>query len=189
MWTVIWLSFYFTQNSDSASPFLPRIVPVCYDSTRFCAGCLDPVGKHSPLVNVYWIECVFTVLLWVLTYVTHNSFYSSCREQTVLSVCVFVLRCTHVCVCACMCGDLPDPKNAGIVHHIFGVCRETEAERDCRLHLLLSAAHPEAASDRKLGGLGSKLHLVSEENAAFVSFCMCRIYTVSVSKCNDCFSH
>lgn len=80
-----------------------------------------------------------------------------------------------------MCGDLPDPKNAGIVHHIFGVCRETEAERDCRLHLLLSAAHPEAASDRKLGGLGSKLHLVSEENAAFVSFCMCRIFTVSVS--------
>lgn len=106
-------------------------------------------------------------------------------------VCVTLHACLSVCVCACMCGYLPDPKNAGIVHHIFGVCRETEAERDCRLHLLLSAAHPEAASERKLAGLGSKLHLVREENAAFVSFCMCRMCTVTVCirECNDCLSH
>lgn len=104
--------FYFTQTLDNVPPFLQRIVPVCYDSTWFCPGCLDPVGKHSPLVNVYWIECVFTVLLWdqeVLTYVTHNSFYSSCRAQTDLCVCVClcyaarmsVSVCVHVCVGIC----------------------------------------------------------------------------------------
>lgn len=122
MWTVIWLSFYFTQTSDSVSPFLPRIVPVCYDSTWFCAGCLDPVGKHSPLVNVYWIECVFTVLLWVLTYVTHNSFYSSCREQTDLSVCLFVLRCTHVCVCVHVCVGICQIPRMQVLFITFLVC-------------------------------------------------------------------
>lgn len=100
-------------------------------------------------------------------------------------ICLYACVMMHAClfVCACISGDLPDPKNAGIVHHISGVFRETEAERHCRPHLLLS--------DRKLGGLGSKLHLVREENAAFVSFCMCRMcpVTMCVRKSKDCLSH
>lgn len=47
----------------------------------------------------------------------------------------------------------------------------------------------QAGSDRKLGGLGSKLLLVREENAAFVSFCVCvRMCTVTVCvrECNEC---
>ncbi len=41
------------------------------------------------------------------------------------------------------------------------------------VHSLLSTVRPQAVPDRKLGGLGSKLHLVREENAAFVSCSVC----------------
>jgi len=42
---------------------------------------------------------------------------------------------------------------------------------------MLSTARPQAVPDRKLGGLGSKLHSVREENAAFVS---CAVHSLFV---------
>lgn len=76
-----------------------------------------------------------------------------------------------------MCVHLPDPKNAGIVHHIFGVLGKQAGKPNLNGTVGCTCcspqAHPKAASDRKLGGLGSKLHLVREENAAFVSFSVC----------------
>lgn len=52
-------------------------------------------------------------------------FIAPAERRQIGLMCVFVLGCTHVRVCPRMCGRTPDPKNAVIVHHIFGVCRET----------------------------------------------------------------
>ncbi len=86
-----------------------------------------------------------------------------------------VCMCTYLCMRTCV--HAPDPKNACIVYHIPGVCVEKQAGKpkpNRAVHSLLSTARPQAVPDRKLGGLGSKLHLVREENAAFVSCSVCQ---------------
>ncbi len=84
-----------------------------------------------------------------------------------------VCMCTYLCMCTYM--DMPDSKNACIVI-TFLVCVGEQAGKpgpNRAAHTLLSTARPQAVPDRKLGGLGSKLHLVREENAAFVSCSVC----------------
>lgn len=88
--------------------------------------------------------------------------------------------CVHVCVGIC---QIPRMQ---LLFITFLVCVEKRAGKPnlqgsvgctcCSLQPI------QAGSDRKLGGLGSKLLLVREENAAFVSFCVCvqNVYSESV---------
>lgn len=116
---------------------------------------------------------------------------AECR-QICLYVCVCVALHACPCVCARMCGHSPDPKNAVIVHHIFGVCRETgwetEAEGECRVHLLLSSR---GWLRQKIRRVGVQITL-GERRECCICFLLCvrRMCTVTVCvrEGNDCFS-
>lgn len=111
-----------------------------------------------------------------------------------MCVCVFTCvrmsacACIFVCVCVCM-RQIPRMR---VLFITFLVCVGKQ-ERNLNLtglYTRCSPARPQAVPDRKLGGLGSKLHLVREENAAFVSRspCVQRVYSdrVCVVECNGC---
>lgn len=103
------------------------------------------------------------------------------RRQVCLYVCVCVRlhACVHVCV-----GTRQIPRMQ-LLFVTFLVCVEKRAGKpNLQGSVGCTCCSPQpiqAGSDRKLGGLGSKLLLVREENAAFVSFCVCvRMCTVTV---------
>lgn len=84
--------------------------------------------------------------------------------QICLYVCMCIYMCAHVCMCmylrVCMCVHAPDPKNARIVYHIPGVCRETgeKPKPNRAVHSLLSS--PSTGCPRqKIGRLGVQITL------------------------------
>lgn len=98
------------------------------------------------------------------------------HSQICLYVCLHMCRaaCKSACawICVCVCQIL----RMHVLFITFLVCVGKQAEKpkpNRAVRSLLSAARPQAVPDRKLGGLGSKLHLVREENAAFVSCTVC----------------
>lgn len=110
------------------------------------------------------------------------------HSQICLHVCVWVYL--HVCACLhalgvrmCMCVHAPDPKNARIVYHIPGVCRETgEKPKPNRgVHSLLSS--PSTGCPRqKIGRLGVQITL-GERRERCVCFLL-RVFSVcTVTEC------
>lgn len=108
----------------------------------------------------------------------YNSFYNW-RLHPHPSVCVSICstKCLHVCVSVSRCQIL----RMCVLFRLLLVC-VGKPNSNRALCLPRSAARPPAVPHRKLGGFGSKLHLVRGENAAFVF----RAVFVACVQCQEC---
>lgn len=172
---------------DKGSPFFPKKrVTVGYDSTSFCnilttgLQCAWTLLGNSLLWRMFseLSVCSQSCYVCVCLYADHGNFNLCTFFFSLFSVYVIVCRiafqsiCTYDCVCVCM----HQICRMHVLFMTFLMCVGKQAEKpkpNRAVHWLLSTGRPQPVPDRKLRGLGSKLHLVREENAAFVSRSVC----------------